>query len=720
MRKIWILGIVLLIQNITASSLLDLDKIFNEAVFYPELIEFQHYPGDNSFFTYINNHSEIIKASFYDSTYQEVLLSANDFYKDSIFYIWEYQISADGNLILFTTDIIPVFRHSLLSKYYLYDRNKKTIVKINNGKRILGAEISPNGEYLAFVSSFNIFLQNINSGNQVTITRDGKVNHIINGSPDWLYEEEFSVHKGFNWSPDGNKLAFYKFQIDEIPDYILKKYNQIYPEIIEYKFPKAGGKNAQVSINVYDVNTQKTTSIKTGDDKDIYLPRMKWSPWEDTLAFVRLNRSQDKAEIILANVKTGISNVIFTDVSNTFIEEPGEDYLFFLNKTNEIVITSEKDGYTQYFLYNTKGEYLNKISSSNTDGIELITYDDNSRNLYFKAFGENPIENHVYFIHVPSGKKQILSRKKGSNNAFISKNYDAYILEHSSVHDPNNYTVYNSRNQTSWILEDNSHINESMVKYQYISREFITIPGKHENLNAYIIKPPNMNEKKKYPVLVFVYGGPGSQKVMNEWLPYREGWFQYLAHQGYIVACADNRGTRGRGTEFKKCVYGELGKCETEDQIEFAKHLAKLKYVDKNRIGIYGWSFGGYMTLLCMEKAPDLFKMGISVAPLTDWKYYDTGFTERYMKKPSENPEGYKKSSALYNASKIKGSLLLVHGSLDDNVHMQHSIELIKNLIRYDVPYDFLLFPDNNHNINNGNALLYLHKRMTEYIMKNL
>jgi dipeptidyl-peptidase 4 len=701
------------------ASDITLEDIFIRTAYFPVRIEAKPIQNEPAF-TYLYNYRDIIKSSFVDRSDSSVILSSSWLYKDSVYYFLDYEISDDGRYLLFSTDFEPRFRHSAFCRFYLWDLEKKILQPLNNGKKMLHADISPDSRHIAFVYENNIYLYHIENRKITTITTDGAPNAIINGSPDWLYEEEFALVHGFEWSPSGDALAYYRFDETNVKDWVLQKYSGVYPEVTTYKYPKAGEFNAQVQVKIFNLGDSSTLTLPLDAKADHYVPRIHWTPWKDTLLLVKLNRLQNHLQLMLANTNEVRISVLYEEKVETYIPQPDNPFAVFDKINKQVIFTSSKDGYKQLYACHVKNGYVKKLTDEQCDVNQMLYFNEASQHLYFSSFKASPIENHVYALDLASGETDQLSDREGWNNAFFSRKTNDYAIWHSSADVADNFSIHDGNTYRKWTFINNMEVEKAKQHFGFRPKEFFTVDTKNGVFNAYLIKPAQMQKNRKYPVLIYVYGGPGSQKVANRWDGYRDEWFQVLANKGYIVACMDGRGTGGRGTAFEHDVYKQLGKLETGDQIDFAKYLGKMPYVDKGRIGIFGWSYGGYLALLCLEKGNKVFKTGISVAPITHWKYYDTGFTERFMQRPEDNEEGYRESSPLEYVGDLKAPFMLVHGLHDDNVHFQHTAEMIKALIENDKDFELLALPDNNHNLNEGKTLLYLYRKMTEYIINNL
>jgi len=497
-------------------------------------------------------------------------------------------------------------------------------------------------------------------------------------------------------------------------------FGPLYPKSYEFKYPKAGEENSQVSIHVYDLESGNTTRMDVGEEDDQYIPRIKWTQDANTLSIMRLNRLQNELDILHANAETGESKAVYREQNPYYISEASDQTTTYLEDGEHFILNSEQDGFFHLYLYNFVSGEITAITSGNFDVSSFIGYDKKSKTLYYTSYEKSTIERHLYSISLDGKKKKRISTRPGNNSASFSKTFKYYILNNSSANSPNHITLHNQKGKEIRVLEDNQKLIEITRQYGFSKAEFLTVPtAGGQELNAWIIKPAYFDSSKEYPLFMYVYGGPESQNVIDSW-GRRGPWFQMLAQQGYIVACVDNRGTNGRGEAFRKSTYMKLGELETIDQLEAAQWFGSQSYIDADRMGIFGWSYGGYMTSLCMTKGKGTFKMGIAVAPVTTWRYYDTVYTERFMRTPQENPEGYDQNSPINFADGLQGKFLLIHGSGDDNVHYQNSMDFVEALIQADKQFDMQFYPNKNHGIYGGNTSMHLYKRMSDFIMENL
>jgi dipeptidyl-peptidase-4 len=669
------------------------------------------------------NNQSIVKYSYKTGKMVDTIFSLKDFKDSGIKQFQQYSFSPDESKILLVTNYSPIYRHSFTADFYIYNREKNVLKPVSeNGAQRL-ATFSPDGSKIAFVRDNNLFIKDLQSGVEKQITNDGKYNHIINGTTDWVYEEEFAFTQGFKWSPEGDKIAFYKFDESRVKVFHMTMYNrELYPEDYSFKYPKAGEKNSIVKIFVYDLNNESIKEMDTGEETDQYIPRMKWTKDNNKLCIVRMNRLQNEVEILTANPQTGESETIYNETNKYYITEIDDDYPTFLEDGKHFLIKSEKDGNNHFYLYDMKGNLVNQVTEGKWDVSSFYGYNPESERIFYSSTEESPLERYIYSIKTDGSKKRKIIDKKGWNRAAFSSTFDYFINYHSTANTPYEISVHNHKGKLIRVLESNQKLKEKLNEYNFAKKEFISIntPSSKWDLNGYMIKPNNFDPDKEYPVFMHLYGGPGSQSVRDAYDGRYLGWFSYLAQKGYIVVVVDNRGTGGRGEEFKKMTYGELGKYETIDQIEVAEYLGNKPFIDKDRIGIFGWSYGGFMAANCLFQGNHIFSMAISVAPVTNWRYYDTIYTERYMGLPQDNPDGYDDNSPINHVDGLKGDFLLIHGTGDDNVHFQNSIELTEKLVQANKQFEQQFYPDKNHGIYGGNTTFHLYTKMTNFILNNL
>lgn len=631
-----------------------------------------------------------------------------------------YELSSDETQILIKTDVEQLWRRSTKEHYYVYDIESKSLKKLSSSEdKQQYAELSPNGKRAAFVQHNNLFWVDLATGKETQITEDGAFNSIINGATDWVYEEEFGFAKAWFWSPNGNRMAFYRFDESEVKEFSMKEWGALYPEEVTFKYPKAGEDNSVVSIHVFDIETGETTTMDIGSETDQYIPRLNWTTNSNTLAIRRMNRLQNKEELMLADVSNGSTKVIVTETSETWLDV--HDNLRFLNNGKQFLTTSDKNGFNHVYLYNLEGEELRQITKGEFDVTSIVGFNERNHNLYYISTEVSPLQRQFFKIRVDGKRKKKMTKAEGWYSVNISRDFKYYIQTHSDFNKPSVVTLHQENDKLVRTIVDNSDLSATMNEYAFTSKEFMELEVKGTSLNAFMIKPADFDSTKEYPVLMYVYGGPGSQTVTRAFSSaQRPIWHQYLANQGYIIVSVDNRGTGARGTNFKKQTYKKLGILETEDQVAAAWEIAKLPFVDAERIGIWGWSYGGYMSSLAIAEGNEVFSTAIAVAPVTNWKYYDTIYTERFMQTPQLNPEGYESGSPINKVDQIKGNYLLIHGTGDDNVHYQNTVELVGALIENDVDFETMYYPNKAHSINGGNSRRHLYRLMTNFILQNL
>jgi dipeptidyl-peptidase-4 len=629
----------------------------------------------------------------------------------------DYEFSNDESKILFTTNSKPVYRHSFTADYFVYDISNGQCQPLSSNGQQKVAKFSPDGAKIAFVRDNNIFIKFLNGENELQITFDGKYNEIINGHTDWVYEEEYEFTRAFEWSPDSKKIAFYRFDESRVKEYNMNTFNnELYPKNISFKYPKAGEENSTVSIFVYDISTKNTTKMNIGNETNQYIARIKWNG--NKLSMIRLNRKQNHLDILLANVENGEMKTIYSDTEEYYIERVDDNFLTFLNKGKEFLVTNERDGYMHLYRYSIDGKLINQITKGNWEITEFIGCDETRKTVYYISCESSPLQRELYCINLDGSNKKMLSAQNGTNSAVFGKNFKYYINYFNDANTPLLITLHSSDGKLLRTLENNAKLRERLNEYNIAKREFFQFNTSEKiSLNGYIIKPVDFDENKKYPVVMTQYSGPGSQEVKNS---FKIDWEQVLAAKGYIVVCVDGRGTGGRGEYFRKQTYGQLGKYEVIDQIETAKYIDNLPYIDSKRIGIWGWSYGGFMSLNCILQASQLFKLAIAVAPVTNWRFYDSIYTELYNGLPQENPDGYDKNSPVTYANRLNGKLLLIHGSSDDNVHIQNTYEMAAKLIAEGKLFDMMIYPDKNHSIYGGITRFQLFTKKVNYIVENL
>ncbi len=633
-------------------------------------------------------------------------------------YFSGYEFSADEKKLLLSSDVEAIYRRSSRGIFHVYDTSTKKLTKVREDK-IQEPTFSPDGSKVAYVFANNIYVLDLKTGKTQQITTDGKKNEIINGLTDWVYEEEFAFVRAFDWNKTGTHIAYIRFDEREVPEFSMDVYGkQLYPQQDVFKYPKAGEKNAIVSLHITNLEKNATTEIKLGDYQDFYIPRIEWTENPDILSAQVINRHQNNLDLLFIDNKTNKASVILNEKDAAYVDVT--DDLTFLND-NSFIWTSEKDGYNHIYHYAKDGKLINQVTKGAWDVTSYYGYDSKSKRIFYQSVENGSINRDVYSIKLNGKGKKRLSSKEGTNNASFSTNFTYYINQFSNAATAPEFTLNSAKDgKVVRNIKDNEEVEKLLATYDMATKEFSTIAVNGEDLNMWMIKPKDFDPSKKYPLLMYQYSGPGSQSVANTWNRSNDYWYHMLAQQGYIVACVDGRGTGFKGAKFKKATYLNLVKLETEDQIAAAKKLGDLPFIDKDRIGIWGWSFGGHMSTNCLLKGSDVFKMAIAVAPVTSWRFYDTIYTERYMRTPQENPNGYDDNSPFNYPELLKGKYLLVHGSGDDNVHVQHTMRMVEALIQANKQFDWAIYPDKNHGIYGGNTRLHLYTKMHNFVKSNL
>jgi dipeptidyl-peptidase-4 len=628
-----------------------------------------------------------------------------------------YEFSKDEKNMLLLAEGENIYRHSVLHRVYVYEIATGS-VRLLDYDKVLHATFSPDGQKVAFVKNNNLYYKDLQKDMVVQVTKDGEKNRIINGNCDWVYEEEFSFTRAFDWSKNGDYIAYYRFDESMVPEYTLAKYTGLYPEQYTYKYPKAGERNSVVQIKIYDIAKKTTTNANIGKETDQYIPRIKWTDNAGKLCVYRMNRLQNKLELLLVNAADGASNIIYTEKNKWFIGI--DDEINFLTDGHSLVLRSERDGYSHLYSWDWQAERLTDLTKGTYDVDALVGIDKERKLVYYTSAETSPLQRKLYSVDWTGKNKKCLTPENGLHSITPCEGFNFFLDKYATLNTVPVYTLRDARGGIVRTLEDNKDLQNKMKEYAFGDIKLIKVDGVSEQLNAWMITPPDFDKNKKYPVLMFQYSGPGSQQVVDNFPVGNFFWHQMLAQKGYIVVCADGTGTGFRGEQFRKKTYLQLGKYESDDQIAVAKNLGKLPYVDKNRIGIWGWSYGGFMSSTCIFKGADVFKAAIAVAPVSNWRFYDNIYTERYMRTPQENSKGYDENAPEKMAEKLKGKFLLIHGTADDNVHFQNAIMLSSSLIKANKEFDSEYYPDKAHGISGGNTRHHLYTRMTDFILKNL
>jgi len=631
-----------------------------------------------------------------------------------------YTFNDDESKILLLKDSKSIYRHSFLGKFDVKDLKSGKVMSLNNGNFVQEPTFSPDGNKVAFVSDNNLFYQDLNSGKITQISSDGKKNFILNGLADWVYEEEFGHAKLYEWTKNSDAIVFVKSNESEVPEMMIPIYGkQLYPSEMRFKYPKAGEKNSVVSAQLYRFDSSKTIALNLSNFKNYYIPDVYKTAKADEIILITSERLQNASDILKVNTKTGNITKLFTESDKRWIDTDNVT-LEFLDD-NSFIWGAERDGNRHLYWYNEDGKLKKQITKGKWEVTNYYGYNPKTKEVFIQTTQEGSINKVISKVNINSGKVTLLSEKTGTNSANFSHNYNYFIETSSSAAKPYTYVLKDGNGKTLKELQNNEEQLKKLQADNMVTKEFFTIPNEAgDQMNAWIMKPKDFDPNKKYPLFMFQYSGPGSQQVTNSWDQGNGLWFNHLVQKGYIVACVDGRGTGYKGTEFKKVTYLNLGKYEIEDQIAAAKWFGKQSYINKDRIGIFGWSFGGYMASLALTKGADVFKTGIAVAPVTNWRYYDSVYTERFMRTPQENPAGYDDNSPTSYAELLKGKFLLIHGTADDNVHFQNSMEFAEALIQNKKQFEFMAYPDKNHGIAGGQTRAQLYQKMTDFLLNNL
>jgi dipeptidyl-peptidase 4 len=637
---------------------------------------------------------------------------------EDVQYIISYEFNGDESKLLLSTQIEQVFRRSALGTYYVYDVTSKTLTILTDYK-VQEPTFSPDGSKVAYGYENNLYYKDLSSGNVIQVTTDGVKNKIINGITDWVYEEEFAFVRAFDWSKDGTHLAFIRFDETEVPEFSMDIYGkELYQTQTVFKYPKAGEANADVSLHLYDLNAGTTTKVDVSLFNSYYIPRIKFTNDNNILSVQLTNRHQDVIDLVFVDVKNNISELILQERDDAYVDVT--DNLTFLND-NSFIWTSEKDGWNHIYHYSKKGTLINQVTKGDWEVTNYYGFDPKTARIYYQSTENGNINRDVYSVSNSGKNKVRLTHQVGNNSAAFSSDYTYFINTFSNTETPYEFTLNEALTGNKVReIKNNNVLKGKLDNYKLSRKEFSTIHINGHDLNMYTIKPLDFDPNKEYPLLMYQYSGPGSQQVANRWNGSNDYWHQMLAQQGYIIACVDGRGTGLKGRDFKKMTQKELGKYEVEDQISVAKEFGKLPYIDASRIGIWGWSYGGFMSSNCLFQGADTFAMAIAVAPVSSWRFYDTIYTERYMQTPQENASGYDNNSPITHVDKMKGDFMLVHGSADDNVHVQNTWRLVEALVQANKDFDWLVYPDKNHGIYGGNTRLHLYNKMTNFIKESL
>lgn len=633
-------------------------------------------------------------------------------------YIISYEFNEDESKLLLSTQLEQIFRRSSLGTYYVYDIKNESLTLLSDNK-VQEPTFSPDGSKVAFGYGNNLYYKDLSSGKITQVTKDGVKNKIINGITDWVYEEEFAFVRAFDWSKDGSRLAFIRFDETAVPEFSMDVYGkELYQTQTVFKYPKAGEANAKVSLHLYNLKANTTSKVDVSSYNNYYIPRIKWTNDANILSVQLTNRHQNVIDLVFVDAQKNTSSLVIQERDDAYVDVT--DNLTFLND-NSFIWTSEKDGWNHIYHYSKTGKLINQVTKGDWEVTNYYGFDPKTGRIYYQSTENGSINRDVYSITNTGKNKVRLSQQTGNNSGSFSADYSYFINTFSDTNTPYNFTLNEAlTGKQVRSIKDNAGLKDKVKGYKMSPKEFSTIQVNGEDLNMYMIKPKDFDPNKEYPLFMYQYSGPGSQQVSNRWNGSNDYWHQMLVQQGIVVACVDGRGTGLKGRDFKKMTQKELGKYEVEDQISAAKKLGELPYIDASRIGIWGWSYGGFMSSNCLFQGADTFAMAIAVAPVSSWRFYDTIYTERYMQTPQENASGYDNNSPITHVDKLEGDFMLVHGSADDNVHAQNTMRLVEALVQANKDFDWLVYPDKNHGIYGGNTRLHLYGKMTKFIKESL
>ncbi|MEH6535161.1 MAG: S9 family peptidase [Psychroserpens sp.] len=697
-----------------------LEEIWNET-FRTERMDALHSMKNGQQYSVLNFENRTSQIDIYDYktlNKEKTLVNSADI--NAINNFTDYTFSNDESKVLLATDVEAIYRRSSLGKYFVFDTktNKTSLV---SEEKIQEPTFSPDGTKIAYGLNNNLYIKDLATGKTSQVTFDGEKNEIINGITDWVYEEEFSFVRAFEWNSDSNQIAFIRFDETNVPEFSMDIYGQkLYQTQQVFKYPKAGEKNSMVSLHIFDLDLETVSEFSPSKRyNDFYIPRIKWTNDPYVLSAQYMNRHQNELDVWMIDSRNRKGELVLAEIDKAYVDVTFN--LTFL-KDNSFIWTSENDGWNHIYHYDKSGKLINQVTTGDWEVTNYYGYNEKSKRIFFQSTEDGSINRSVYSIGLNGKKKKRLTKSTGTNSAAFSADFTYFINTFSSATNPPEYTLNNSKTgDLVKSIKDNDKLSQKVSGYTTSQKEFSTITINGNDLNMWTIKPANFDENKTYPLFMYQYSGPGSQQVANSWNGANDYWYQHLAQQGYIVVCVDGRGTGFKGADFKKVTQNELGKYEVEDQIAAAKQLAKLPYIDENNVGIWGWSYGGFMSSNALFKGNDTFSMAIAVAPVTSWRFYDTIYTERYMSTPQENPTGYDENSPINHVDKLKGDFLLVHGTGDDNVHVQNSMRMNEALVQANKEFDQMIYTDKKHGIRAGsNTRLHLYNKMTKFIHETL
>ncbi len=713
---------------------ISLEDIFTKNTFKQDAVAGFRSMRDGHYYTEINKDGILQKVNFETGKVESNIVNFKDLrYNSKELKIDDYEFNNNETKLLLLTESENIYRRSVLHRVYVFDLATKKIFMVHKDK-ILHAAFSPQGDKVAYVFQNDLYYYDLTNKETVAVTEDGdypsaesgnektdkngKAGNSINGNCDWVYEEEFEFTKAYEWSDKGDYLAFYHFDQTDVPEYDFAVYDKLYPTDYKYKYPKAGEKNSVITIKVYHIEDGRTVKCDIGEETDIYIPRIKINPFNNTLVIYKLNRLQNHLEMLEANPRNGKTKMIYNETNKYFVEI--NDNISFLKNRNAFVYTSEKDGYNHIYIHDITKDESVQITKGNWEVTDIKGVDETGNKIHFVSTEVSPLDRQLYSVNLDGSNKSCTTPEAGWHDVTFNSDYTYFLDKHSVINQVPTFTLVGP-GMSKRVLKDNAELKAKMREYNLSEFEMFKVPNSDGTLlNGWLLKPRNFSEEQQYPLLMFQYSGPGSQQVTNQFSVGNMWWYQLLAQNGYIIVCVDGTGTGFRGEEFKKKTYLQLGKYESDDQIAVAKYFAEQPNIDPKRIGIWGWSYGGYMSSICLLKGADVFKTAIAVAPVTNWRYYDNIYTERYMRTPQENPKGYDNNSPVNMVNRLEGNYLLIHGSADDNVHLQNSMMMIDALVKANKDFDFEIYPNKNHGIGGGTTRLHLYRKMTNFLLEKL
>ncbi|WMN06522.1 S9 family peptidase [Marivirga arenosa] len=707
-------GLALAQKNITVSD------IYEKGTFRQESVYNVNWMNDGKYYSALED-NKVQKIDVENGEVVETLVDGNEL--EPALNIRSYTFSVDEQKLLLATEVNYIYRRSFTAQYYVYNLEDESLTPLSENPQMY-ATFSPDASKVAYVFENNIYIFDLESEETTQVTSDGKINEIINGGSDWVYEEEFYITKTFYWSPDGKKLAYYTMDESHVREYTLQKWNdgQLYPENYVYKYPKAGEDNSYVWISVYDLASEESVKMDIGEEKDQYIPRVQWTKNSNLLSIIRMNRRQNILEILHANASTGESKVVLKEESETYVALNYCDDLTYTNDGKYFIHSSEMDGFKHLYLYTLDGKLVRQITEGDWEVVSIVGIDQGNSTIYYISTENSPLDRSFYSIKMNGKKKQLLGEKMGVTRINMSNDFEYYLKYYSNPTTPNQVSLHQTKGNKKLVtLKDNKNYKAITEEFGFVEKEYFTFKTSEDvELNGYFLKPANFDASKEYPVIVYQYSGPGSQQVQNGWSGSHFNWHQMMTQKGYVIAVIDPRGTGGRGEAFKKITYRQLGKYETKDMIEAGKYLASLDYIDSERVGIWGWSYGGYMAGNVILDGADIYNAAVSVAMVSNWRYYDTIYTERYMDTPQNNPNGYDDNSPLSKVEKLEDPYLVIHGTGDDNVHVQHTVVYQDALLEAGKQFDLFYYPDRTHGIGEDGARPHLFRMMTDWWLENL